>query len=106
MGEGHSTLEKFAVTLPPCSSALRYPKSEALDNHSVRDKQTFSDLPALALHAVRHRVQSPARVQPFNRAKVSDERADRVLSTKLRTTKLSCPQPCPELTFGVGLLAA
>jgi hypothetical protein len=42
----------------------------------------------------------------FNRAKVSDERADRVLSTKLRTTKLSCPQPCPELTFGVGLLAA
>src|SRR4030095_11869405 len=61
MGEGRSTLEKFAVTLPPCSSALRYPKSEALDNHSVRDKQTFSDLPALALHAVRHRVQSPAR---------------------------------------------
>ena len=64
MGEGRSTLEKFALTPPPCSSALRYPKSEALDNHSVPDKQTFSNLVGLALHAVRRRVQLPARVQP------------------------------------------
>ena len=63
MGEGRSTLEKFALTLPPCSSALRYPKSEALDNRSVRDMQIFSDLLGLELHVDRHQAPRLAHVQ-------------------------------------------
>ena len=42
----------------------------------------------------------------FNRTKVSDERADRMLSTKLYIAELSGAQPRPEFAFGVGLLAA
>jgi len=42
----------------------------------------------------------------FNRTKVSDERAERMLSTKLCIAELSGAQPRPEFAFGVGLLAA
>jgi hypothetical protein len=40
----------------------------------------------------------------FNRAKVSNERADRVLSTKLCIAELSAAQPCPEFAFRMSLL--
>ena len=42
----------------------------------------------------------------FDRAKVSAERADRVLSTKLRSAKLACTQPRPEFAFRIGLHAS
>jgi hypothetical protein len=42
----------------------------------------------------------------FNRTKVSDERADRMLSTKLCIAELSVAQPRLEFAFRIGLLAA
>ena len=41
----------------------------------------------------------------FNRTKISDERADRMLSTKLCIAELSVAQPRPEFAFRIGLLA-
>jgi hypothetical protein len=40
----------------------------------------------------------------FNTTKVSDERADRVLSTNLCIADLSVAQPRPEFAFRIGLL--
>jgi hypothetical protein len=42
----------------------------------------------------------------FDTTKVSDEGADRVLSTKLRFAKLACTQPHPEFAFRIGLVAS
>jgi len=42
----------------------------------------------------------------FNTTKVGDEWTDRMLSTKLRSTKLACAQSCPEFALSIRLVAS